>query len=241
MKAIILAAGRGSRLAGLTDDQPKCLISVGGISLLERQLKALRKAGIVDIGLVSGYLAHRIQVSNVQKFDNPRWQETNMVMSLVCANDWITNSNFIVSYSDIIYNSAAIDALLAFSGDIVITYDPNWRKLWEMRFDHPLDDAETFRVTEDGILLEIGDSSKDIDNIQGQFMGLLKFTSGGWRTVELFLGTLSLDERDRLDMTSMLSGLLSSGIKIHAVAVSDPWFEIDSERDLAVFESFLAQ
>ena len=55
MKAIILAAGRGSRMKSLTDEQPKCLIELRGKTLLEWQLGALREAGIAEIGIVTGY------------------------------------------------------------------------------------------------------------------------------------------------------------------------------------------
>ena len=55
MKAIILAAGRGSRMGGLTDTQPKGLVSLRGKPLLEWRLASLRAAGIHEIALITGY------------------------------------------------------------------------------------------------------------------------------------------------------------------------------------------
>ena len=55
MKGIILAAGRGSRMASLSDEIPKCLLKVGGKPLIDRQIEALRKGGVEDISIVTGY------------------------------------------------------------------------------------------------------------------------------------------------------------------------------------------
>ena len=55
MKAIILAAGRGTRMKALTEEKPKCLVELDGQSLLEKQLGALRQSGIEDIAIVTGY------------------------------------------------------------------------------------------------------------------------------------------------------------------------------------------
>ena len=54
MKGVILAAGKGSRLNGTAGDKPKCLVEVGGITLLERQIRTLERAGIDDIVVVVG-------------------------------------------------------------------------------------------------------------------------------------------------------------------------------------------
>ena len=60
MKAIILAAGQGSRLLPLTADRPKCLVPVGGKTILEHQLASLRAAGIDDVTVVGGYRFDRL-------------------------------------------------------------------------------------------------------------------------------------------------------------------------------------
>jgi L-glutamine-phosphate cytidylyltransferase len=236
IKAVILAAGRGSRLLEKTDARPKCLIEIAGNSMLSLQLAALQEAGITEIGLVCGYRSEKIEFPNLRKFFNHRWNCSNMVSSLLCALDWLADEEFIVSYSDIVYQSRVVEALLESSWDIVLTYDPEWLSLWKLRFDSPLDDAETFRVSEDGALLEIGGQAERIEEIEGQFMGLLKFNPNGWRSVIDLVETLSNDERDRLDMTALISMLLSQGVSVQAVPIFDRWFEVDSERDLAVGE-----
>jgi L-glutamine-phosphate cytidylyltransferase len=60
MKAIILAAGIGSRLSSITNKKPKCLIRVGGLSILSHQIDAYKKAGITEIIILAGYLSNQI-------------------------------------------------------------------------------------------------------------------------------------------------------------------------------------
>ena len=239
MRAIILAAGRGSRMGSLTEEAPKCLVPLAGRTLLDWQREALRDAGISDIGAVRGYKAHLLDGHGLVTFDNPRWAETNMVASLGCAADWLRTGPVIVSYSDIFYPVTAVRALMAAPGDIAITYDPDWLTLWSERFADPLSDAETFRL--DGTqVVEIGRRAATLDDIRGQYMGLLKFTPGGWRAVQSYVRTLAPERRDRLDMTSLLSGLISRGERIQAVRVSGPWGEVDNATDLALYERKIA-
>src|SRR5687767_12917090 len=106
VKAIILAAGSGSRLAPLTDDRPKCLVPVKGTPMLAWQVRALRAAGVSDISVVAGYRADQIEHEATQlglrTYLNPRYDVTNMVYSLFCAADAL-NDDVIVSYADIVY------------------------------------------------------------------------------------------------------------------------------------------
>ncbi len=92
MKAILLAAGRGSRMKELTDARPKCLLELRGKSLLDRQLEALRKAGISEIAIVTGYKRELLADRGLVEFHNPRWADTNMVSSLASAQEWLIAS-----------------------------------------------------------------------------------------------------------------------------------------------------
>src|SRR3954452_2556106 len=113
MRGIILGAGRGSRMRGLTAEQPKCLTVLAGRTLLDWQIDALKQAGIAQIAVVRGYRAEMLQGPALTTFDNPRWSETNMVMSLVCAAEWLRDDTCIVSYSDIVYKPEIVAALAA--------------------------------------------------------------------------------------------------------------------------------
>jgi choline kinase len=107
MRAIILAAGRGSRLKGMTDAQPKCLVELAGQPLLHWQIAALRDAGIDEIALVTGYKSEVLEAKGLPTRHNDDWQNTQMVASMLCARD-LMDAPVIVSYSDIVYSADAV-------------------------------------------------------------------------------------------------------------------------------------
>jgi L-glutamine-phosphate cytidylyltransferase len=237
MRAVILAAGRGSRMGSLSAERPKCLVELAGRSLLERQICALQAAGAQEIGIVRGYRAELLCRPGLNCFDNPRWASTNMVMSLATAAAWLRSAPLIVSYADIFYRAELVRALINAPGPLVISYDKAWRRLWTRRFADPLADAETFRVDESGRLLEIGGKTNRIEQIQGQYMGLLKFTPAAWQVVQDLLNTLEEPVRERLDMTGLLSRLLArDAIAIGTLATDGQWGEIDSPADVDLYE-----
>ena len=240
MKAVILAAGRGSRMGRLTEDAPKCLVPLAGTPLLDRQMAALTAGGIESIAIVRGYKPETLAGRGLVAFDNPRWAETNMVRSLCAAAAWLRAEPVVVSYSDIFYPAAAITRLMRAEGDIAISYDPDWLALWSQRFADPLADAETFRTDGDRVV-DIGRRTRDLGDIRGQYMGLLKFTPAGWDAVERLLAGMEAAAADRLDMTGLLSRLIASGHGVQGVAVEGPWGEVDSADDLALYERLMAE
>jgi len=240
MKALILAAGRGSRMRHLTEDQPKGLTPLRGVPLIERQCAALRAAGANRIGIVTGYRADAFASYADETFHNPRWAETQMVASLAEAEAWLTDAPVIVSYSDIFYEADAVRALAGGTAPVAITYDPDWAEQWSGRFDDPLDDAETFRLRPGpggmSCLAEIGHRPQGIDEVEGQYMGLLRFTPPGWAAVQEVRAALPDGARDTLSMTALLDLMVGRGHDIEAIAARGPWGEIDSVEDLAFFE-----
>lgn len=238
MRAIILAAGRGKRMQAMTDDRPKCLIEVRGRALLDWQLAALCEAGIRDIAIVTGYKRELLAERGLVEFYNPRWAETNMVSSLACAENWLSNEPCIVSYSDIFYDTAAVRLLMESPALLAVTYDPNWLKLWTRRFGNPLLDAETFRLNPDNTLAEIGNKPASVDEVQGQYMGLLRFTPAGWAAVCRIRAGLAADERDRMDMTGTLQKIVGAGLlPVSGVPYHGEWGEVDSQADLEQYRS----
>ncbi len=234
MKALILAAGKGSRLGKITKEQPKCHVKVHGISLLQWQLNSLKHAQIDAVGIVTGYQSNKI-TGDFTKFHNSNWRNTNMVSSLMKAKKWLENDTCLISYSDIIYSPQLVDDLINCSGDIVISYDENWKDLWNLRFDNPLDDAETF-LQKKGKLLTIGAKTQNISDIQGQYMGLLKVTQKGWKSIMEILDNQQKNIKN-LDMTALLAILLKHNITINTVPNTLPWFEVDNSKDLQIYNS----
>jgi L-glutamine-phosphate cytidylyltransferase len=242
MRAVILAAGRGSRLGHLGDDRPKCLVELDGKPLIERQVAALRLGGVDEIGVVRGYRAEMIDLPGLSYFANERWAETNMVRSLATAAPWLSSGPVIVSYADIFYRSELVRGLASAPGQLVVSYDRAWRGLWTRRFADPLADAETFRINGAGRLLEIGGKTTRIEDIEGQYMGLLKFTPPAWAVVEELIGALDGLQRDRLDMTGLLRRLLAGKeVPISTFATDGHWGEIDNPEDVALYQNMIGQ
>lgn len=239
MRAIILAAGRGSRMGTLTDDRPKCLTKCAGRTLLEWQLKAIRSVGIHDIAVVRGYRAETINPPGCIWFENHNWSNTNMVSSMTCADKWLQHDDCIVSYSDIVYHPEILQRLSGHSGEIVVSYDEQWLSLWKERFENPLEDAETFRLRPNDTLESIGARAQSVNDIQGQYMGLLKISPSGWNRITNVLDDLPKDQSSQLDVTALLQLLLRSGIKIHTNPTKGRWCEVDTDNDLYLYENRL--
>jgi L-glutamine-phosphate cytidylyltransferase len=242
MRAVILAAGRGSRMRRFGDDRPKCLVELAGKPLIERQIAALRRGVVDEIGVVRGYRADMIDFPGLTYFTNARWAETNMVMSLVSAATWLRSEPVIVSYADIFYRSELVRGLADAPGQLVISYDRAWLSLWTRRFADPLSDAETFRIDAAGQLLEIGGKTTRIEDIERQYMGLLKLTPPAWRAIEELLNLLDPPTRDRLDMTGLLRRLLAGkGVPISAFGTDGQWGKIDSPEDVALYRNMVRE
>ena len=237
MKAIILAAGEGKRLRPYTEDRPKCMVEINGVSLLDRQISVIRSLGIEEIILIGGYKGDSLLSKGTKLIINPRYQETNMVWSLFCGEDEL-QGDLIISYGDIVYSKEILNNLLQCEDEIAITIDMDWEKYWSQRNENPLLDAETLKFGKGGTIREIGQVPLSINDIEGQYMGLLKFSQSG---VELLresfrrykkMGLIMNKAPEMAYMTDLLMQLIKDGIKIQSVPVRLPWVEVDTKEDL---------
>lgn len=234
MQGLILAAGRGSRMSALTRSGPKCLLQVGGGTLLERQLGALRSAGAERIGVVGGWQVDALRGRGVEVLHNPEWAATTMVASLCRANDWLRRAPTLISYGDIAFSPATARRLASCPAPLALAYDRDWHALWQRRFDDPLDDAETFALDADGHVAEIGGRPRPGESIAGQYIGLMRWTPSAWTRYGGVLRALqSTQAGRRVDLTAALRLLVREHhAAIAGVPVDGPWFEFDSARDV---------
>lgn len=236
--ALILAAGRGSRLHPYTAECPKCLTELGGRTLLSRQIGTLRAAGIEDIVIATGYRSEALALPGTRQVHNPAWETTNMVETLFRAEAFF-GTDLIVSYSDIVYERRLVDALLRSPHDISVVVDTNWRAYWEMRFENPLDDAESLRLDSVGRIIDIGARVDDIDRIEAQYIGLMRFHGAGIDTLRECYAGLRRVHRPWMDrrpvekayMTDLLMEMILKGHDVHAMPVAGGWLEIDTVSD----------
>jgi len=134
MKAVILAAGQGTRIRSVHGEHPKCLIEVDNATILDHQLDALYKSGITDVTIVVGYEKEQIinhvrgrKLSRAQRVhfvENPAFAITNNIYSLWLALNWVRGDSFIVLNADVIFDADVLDRAIQTDAPISMIVDP---------------------------------------------------------------------------------------------------------------------
>lgn len=244
MKAIIVAAGPGTRLMPLTTNKPKCLLEIDEKTILERTLEALRQNNIEDIVMVTGYMKDKINCPNIKYYHNPNYMKNNILASLFYAENEM-KEGFIFSYSDIVYGPETVRKLLQSKEDISLIVDVDWMERYRNRTLHPVYEAELV-VVENHKVMRIS-KFMNPDVAHGEFIGLAKFSEKGaeilisnYRRVrdnqwcgyaehQRFHDAVSLE---KAYLTDMLQELIDRGYPIYNVDIHGGWFEIDTLQDL---------
>ena len=247
LKVIILAAGEGRRLRPLTDNKPKCMVKLFGKSLLEYQVEIFKENKIEDISVVTGFKADTINLKGLTYFQNKNYESTNMVETLFCAREKLSGS-VIVSYGDIIFEKKIVQKLIDSKEDFSVLIDINWKKYWQMRFENPLEDAESLILDENDYIKNIGQKVRNYDKIQGQYMGLMKFQNEGIEYLKDFYDKAKIQAKTGVNllnptipfeksyMTDLIQGLINDGYKIKSIPITNGWLELDSINDYQIYE-----
>ena len=239
MQAVILAAGRGSRLGSMTDAAPKGMVEVAGKPILDWQRRMLLAGGAEAVTVVTGYCGEVVADNGFDTIVNDDWSHGTMLSSLDLALKTFPGP-LIVSYADILYDPATVRDLIASDAPLGVAYDRDWLELWQRRFDDPLSDAETFRLGADGNIAEIGAKTNNVADIEGQFMGLMKLGSEGRRWIEDLLAARP-EARLGMDTTTLLSTLIADGKPIRGIPATGGWCEIDDQADWEVARALVAE
>ncbi len=241
-QAIIIAAGRASRMNHLSVKLPKCLTEIAGKTILDWEILALKKAGITKINLVRGYAGHHIKVPGIHYFKNNDWPNNNILASLFFAEQAIKAGGFIFSYSDILYSEDIINKLLTCPGDIVLVIDQNWRSHYRGRDQHPITEAELVKTTGKKII-QIG---KGINQTKDavEFIGLAKFSAIGSQIFRKEYHRLKNIYQNKPDapfqkaakfkkayLTDMIQELIDRNYSVDYCPITSPWSEVDTPQD----------
>jgi choline kinase len=137
MKAVILAAGQGTRIRSVHGEHPKCLIEVDNTTILDHQLEALSMVGIDEVAIVVGYEKEQIiahvkprKPSVTQRilfFENPAFAITNNIYSLWLALEWLRGDSFVVLNADVVFDPEILFAAVRSNAPISMIVDPLWR------------------------------------------------------------------------------------------------------------------
>ena len=230
MKAVILAAGLGSRLRPITDEVPKCMVPVNGIRIIDKQIDNLLRAGVDDIYVVSGYKAEVLDAHLKEKYPtvkiiaNSRYSETNNMYSLFLARGHVIGQEFLLMNSDVYFDSNIIVGMLEGNNVSKIACDRS--KYLEESMKVTLDNgrvnhiskkipaADHFAVSIDVYRISEDDSKTLLAEVEDTIVN--RKDENSWTEVAL----------DRVfDKTSFIPYIISGR-----------WFEIDNHEDLAKAE-----
>lgn len=243
-RAIILAAGFGSRLRPLTDDRPKCLVELAGRPLLARQRDTLHACGIDDVTIVAGHLAEMLALPGLHHVQNPDYATTNMVSSLMCARNLFDGvRDIVIVYGDIVFEVPVLETVLRSDHDIAVAIDRGWFDLWSLRMDDPLSDAESLKIAPDGRIAELGKKATRIDEIEGQYIGLIKIKAGIQKEILQIYDGLDPSgpylgkDKANMFMTTFIQLLIDRKLDVGPAFIRHGWLEVDSTDDLAAYET----
>ena len=240
MKAVILAAGKGTRMGKYTQNLPKGMLNFNGKTLIERQIETLRSAGIEDIAIVTGYEANKINYENIKYFHNAKFDTTNMVESLMCAKEFIKNSDVLICYSDILYTKELVQKCMESNNNVGVVVDEDWKKLWKLRYGKVDFDLESLNV-KDGKITELGKEVETSENLNYRYVGMIKFSTEG--VDELFdiynsrkgkNWTQSGKNFEQGYMTDILCEIINSGYDVNAIVTKGNWLEFDTSEDYEI-------
>ena len=235
MKALILAAGYGSRLAPLTDTLPKSLVPVNGKPILFKQIDNLYDCGVNDITVISGYRANMLEAAVHDRFrdvniiESVDYRTTNNMYSAWLAREAMAGEPFLMMNADVFFDASVIEALLAFEAPDAIVTDIGFYL------------EESMKVIEDGTgrLTHI---SKQIapEEALGASIDVYKFSAEGGAAFFRKCAEY-IEEKKELKLWSevALDAILSE-VVFRACPLKGRWFEIDNHDDLAAAERIFA-
>ena len=239
-KALIIAAGLGSRLKKHTKDLPKCMLDFGGKTLLQRQLDSYKKNGIKNISLIRGYKREKINFKGIKYFENTDYQNNNILNSIFYAEN-VINGNIIISYSDILFDHSVVKRLLKSDHDISVVVDIDWRGYYVGRKDHPISEAENVIFNSNNEVEKIGKINTGNEEVHGEFIGMIKLSNRG---AEIFKEHFHRLKKiywnkpfqrakifQKAYLTDFIQELVDIGIKVHCVIIESGWKEIDTVED----------
>jgi len=232
MKALILAAGQGTRIRSAHGEHPKCLIAFDATdwTILDQQIDSLFFAGVQEIGIVIGYEKSQIvrhvtrrysrSLDRIRFIENPRFSETNNIYSLWLARNWLKGDSFVCLNADVAFDAAVLPAALSSAAPITMIVDRAWRD-------------ETMKVTISGTRITRMSKQISRDEFSATYIGITVFDK---RIASQFLEkihNLVLDGKDRVFFNAGVQQLADEGIRVGYVETGGlPWAEIDDPSDL---------
>lgn len=246
MQAIMLAAGKGSRLGKYTKDNTKCMLEIHGKTLLERAIDALIEADINKFIIVLGYKGDNVKKFikekeldkkiNITYVENNVYDTTNNIYSLYLARNYLLEDDTILLESDLIYDSSIIKKLVNFkekSAAIIAKYE-EWM------------DGTVVKLDEDNLInsfIEKKDFNYDEVDKYYKTVNIYKFSKDFSKRFYIpFLESYvkAYGNNDYYELVlKVITGL--KDVKLHGyILEGEPWYEIDDCQDLDIATALFA-
>jgi L-glutamine-phosphate cytidylyltransferase len=247
MRAIIIGAGRGSRLMPTTADTPKCFAEIAGQRMLDWAVDAFRQNGVTDIAFIGGYRIETVQEANPEFTyrHNTDWPNNNILASLMYAED-LMDEPFMCCYSDVLFTPAIVGGMLRNTDDIALAVDTGWLTRYEHRTEHPSDDAEKVTVA-NGSVTRLHREIPEAD-AYGEFIGLAKFSTAGAVALkqhyhnrrEEFAGQPYRGAKvfEKAYMIHLMQDMIESGSRMAHVDTPGGYIEVDTQQDFEYARNF---
>lgn len=241
MKAIILAAGQGTRLKKYTENLPKGMLSFMGKTIIERQIEMYRKCGIENIIVVRGFAADKIPYEGIKYYMNEDYANTNMVESLMTAKSEF-DDDIIVSYSDILFEEKMLKTMMKTTANFAVAVDDDWKQYWQKRYGKIDFDTESLSIDENNNIVELGLENPKLEDIDARYIGLLKFSGKGLQYIVKIMEEAYRSFEDKpwqqsgktvrkAYMTDLLNAVIESGESVRAEHFHNGWIEFDTNED----------
>jgi choline kinase len=236
MHAIILAAGRGSRLLPLTLDLPKCLLPIGNTTVLGMQLDTLFAQGVESATVITGFNSHMVKAEiaarqsgpKVKTLFNPFFQVADNLASCWMARKSMKR-DFLLINGDTLFSPTLLRRVLdADHTDIAVTIDQKGHY-----------DGDDMKVTLDGAQLTAIGKTLPLTETDGESIGMLRFKGEGSKTFRTELKRLMKTRSGTKSwFLSAIHGLAEAGVQIDTINIKgETWSELDTPEDYEICRS----
>ncbi len=239
MKALILAAGRGTRIRSVHGERPKCLIQFGpgAPTILEHQIDGLLSSGIGKIGIVVGYerdqiiqhvlASYRGDTARFRFIDNSAFAETNNIYSLWLAREWLRGDSFVCLNADVAFDHRILSRAVSSPATINMIVDPQWRD-------------ETMKVVIAGSRVTRMSKQISRSEFSGTYIGITTFAATIQERLFDRIAELIRTGRKNEFFNVAVQQLADEGVQVGFTSTLDlPWAEIDDPGDLAFARRYI--
>lgn len=242
VSAIILAASRGTQLAQLTADRPKCMLDVRGEPILKRLTRSLSSVGIQRITAVIGYCHEAVTIPGLDKVINSAYALTGEITSLICAVHKL-QGECIICYGDILFRDYILSVLLSTPGDIVLVVDSNVpEKVVKRSPDLVLCTLSYNRDYLDDRPVELISMSSTLERNEacGEWIGLVKLSTYGSKLIQTELSAMHSDGSYlSASLPDLFNRLVDHGHTLKVVYITGHWLDVNDAFDLAKARNFM--